>query len=913
SILEDQGYVRLRDATRFNGSYLVQRLLQSSEQLRDLQKGLYVESWDTRKLQHDLMQKMQGIVARDAVGDLFLVAGEVAPDSYAAPGPKPSHSREDKPFLTRRDDSREIWLEVSAPAPDVPALAALLRRDFLFGDNLDQPLYTSFCVFDGAVELYCSAEAMPFLPGLRALREDSIVGDRLKWETAEGEAVYAYASDIFLPSRFIAPMWTVITVEEGASIFKAIDVFRWLFPAAVMLGLLNVLFVVMRQTRKRLRPLSHLRQGALKLGDGDFDARVDLSTGDELEDLADSFNGMAGRLGSQFAFLTAMSQIDSILLSQPDRFKVAESIVRQVPEVLGVELFGVLLFEPGELNNSAQLFTYQPGLADCVETQRVHADAQLRVAVADEDGLVHAARRSRYACLEPCFREGVEELRLHPLSLDGRVYGVVCLDEREAGGFDQHLLERTGDIISRLTVALSSVDRLQRLYEHAHFDTLTGLPNRLLFLDRLRQHVRQAMREGSQLCVIYADLDRFKFVNDTLGHHYGDQVLKEAAERLGSLLRQSDTVARLSGDEFAFALPGLQDPSDIVRITDGLIDLFTRPFTIQKQDFTLDISLGISLYPGDGDSAEDLLKNADLAMYRAKAQPGSGYRLFEESMNTELNERYELGQELTRAVRMGQLQMVYQPKVDASTHLVHSVEALVRWHHPRFGWISPSRFIPIAEDIGLIQDIGEFALNQACRQLAAWQSQGLPIEQVAVNVSPHQVIYSDLCDAVERAIAQSGIEPIALELEITENLLIDDYAKSEAMLASLKVIGVSLALDDFGTGYSSLGHIHQLSFDTLKIDKCFVEELGARYNAETIVASILAMGRSLGKTIVAEGVESDSQLAFLRQQGCDLYQGHYFSKPLTAEEVERVLLAGEPLPLAANEPQLSTVDNLNTG
>ncbi|MDZ7782964.1 MAG: bifunctional diguanylate cyclase/phosphodiesterase [Halioglobus sp.] len=404
--------------------------------------------------------------------------------------------------------------------------------------------------------------------------------------------------------------------------------------------------------------------------------------------------------------------------------------------------------------------------------------------------------------------------------------------------------------------------------------------------------------------VIYADLDRFKVVNDTHGHFAGDTVLRETAHRLRELVRESDTVARLSGDEFVFALPGLKEPAAIMKVVDAIIDVLEKPFSINGQDFLLDVSIGISMYPGDGDCAEELLKNADLAMYKAKAAPATRYLFFEETMNREIRERSKLGQDLLYAISREQLSLAYQPKVDARSHRIRSAEALVRWRHPVRGWVSPAKFIPISEETGAIQAIGEFALRQACEQFSQWRLQGLPIEQVAVNISPYQVLYSDLPALVVKVLTENGLEPHHLELEITESLLIDDYAKSEEVLSTLKSIGISLALDDFGTGYSSLAHIHQLSFDTLKIDKCFLDDLGVRPNAEAIIESILAMGLSLDKNIVAEGIDNQAQLRFLRDKGCHLYQGYYFSKPLTSDELENLLSRGQALPVAANEAPL---------
>lgn len=456
--------------------------------------------------------------------------------------------------------------------------------------------------------------------------------------------------------------------------------------------------------------------------------------------------------------------------------------------------------------------------------------------------------------------------------------------------------ERIQAIRDRLTVALSALERQYALYVQAHYDHLTGLPNRMLFLDRLDQYFAQARRQHKRVAVVYADLDKFKLINDTLGHKFGDEVLKEAAGRFAPLIRGSDTVARLSGDEFALALPAVVSDNDVDRVLKDVIREFAAPFSVAGQEFHLNVSMGVALYPDDGGTAEEVLKRADIAMYRAKSNPGCAYRFYEERMNHELQERTRLAQELKQALRDGGLSLAFQPKVDATTHRIESAEALIRWQHPERGWMSPGLFIPVAEEAGLIPEIGEFALQAACEQCAQWQREGLSINQVAVNVSPRQIQYTDLVSVVEQTLVRTQLPPHCLELEITEDLLIEDYEKTEAVLSQLKALGVGLALDDFGTGYSSLGHLHELSFDTLKIDKCFVDNIGTSDSSDAIVNSIVALGKTLNKKLVAEGVENLDQLRFLADTGCELIQGYYFSKPLSPEELSQLLALDCALP-----------------
>lgn len=914
--LVKQAYERLHKDNRYHSAQLLARLLEAMEDLQALRGdpvgGLAAGG---PRLRASLRGKVAAIVEAEdgGSGEYSLLLGELPPGISLPVYPQPDAGAA-RPALTVQQPGGRVWMSI--PSSENPAAAgyrvglhALLKNNYLFGDEHEQLLIADLCIFDGATALYCTTGAQKHLPGLSAMQ--SLEGDqrRSSWTAPETGRIFARFRDVFLPSHFDASSWTVVTIEEEDAVFAPIRIFRWLFPSMLAVLILSSLLLVSILTRRRFKPLDILRSGARRLGAGDFQTRIEVNSRDEFEELAESFNSMAAKLGNQFGFLTTMSNIDRILLSRPNRFKVAKTIVSQVPESLGVTLFGVLVLESGSdtggeggAEGDARLFSYEPVASDAVATEAVHVEPEFLRELATDDHPSFTVSRSRVSGgLRPCFRDGVDTLRVYPLAEGRRIFGALFLNEREVAAFDGEIGKWMEDIIGRLTVAFSAMERQQRLYQQAHFDDLTGLPNRALFVDRLEQDVRHAERNLGRVGVIYADLDRFKVINDTHGHFAGDEVLRETACRLRALVRESDTVARLSGDEFVFALPGLNEPYDIMSVVEGIVKTLEKPFNINGQAFLLDVSIGVSMYPENGDNAEDLLKNADLAMYRAKATPASRYRWFEEAMNSEISERSKLGQDLLYAIGRGELSLAYQPQVDARTHRIHSVEALLRWHHPVRGLISPAKFVPICEETGAIQAIGEFALRQACAQFSKWRQLGLPIQQICVNISPYQVLYSDLPTLVVDVLAEYGVEPHHLELEITESLLIDDYAKSEEVLAKLKCIGVGLALDDFGTGYSSLAHIHQLSFDTLKIDKCFLDDLGVRLNAGAIIESILALGTSLGKNIVAEGIESEVQLRFLQDRGCHLFQGYYFSKPVTADELENLLSRGEPLPFAANE------------
>ena len=429
----------------------------------------------------------------------------------------------------------------------------------------------------------------------------------------------------------------------------------------------------------------------------------------------------------------------------------------------------------------------------------------------------------------------------------------------------------------------------------AQFDALTGLPNRNLFQDRLTQAMALAKRNDWPMAVLFIDLDRFKLVNDTLGHAAGDKLLKDAAERLRSCVRASDTVGRLGGDEFAAILSELGKAGDAGLVAQKIIDVFKRPFDLEGKETYATASVGVTLYPADSDNAEALVVNADAAMYRAKQQGRNNYQYFTRDMNERALQRVQMELALRRALEREEFRLFYQPKADLVTGKICGFEALLRWQHPDKGMILPGDFIPVLEETGLIVQAGEWVLRTACVQIKAWEEAGLKVPPVSVNLSARQFEQKNLKGAVGQILGDTKVDPSLIEFEITESLLMNDPEGAARTLHDLKESGVRLSMDDFGTGYSSLGYLKRFPIDTLKIDRTFVRDISTDADDATLTRAIINLAQNLRLNVVAEGVETEAQLAFLCLNGCDEMQGYLFARPTTADECGRMLGDGRKL------------------
>ena len=444
---------------------------------------------------------------------------------------------------------------------------------------------------------------------------------------------------------------------------------------------------------------------------------------------------------------------------------------------------------------------------------------------------------------------------------------------------------------NRVRRLLKSADAQRKIQHLAYHDTLTGLPNRMLFMDRIDQSINRATRNGQKFALLYIDIDHFKVINDSMGHDAGDKLLTCVTERLQENLRQSDTIARLGGDEFTVILDNLSEPEAVISIVQNLLGVLAEKIIIDGRNVHVGASIGVAIYPDDGESFGALLKNADTAMYRAKEKGRNTFQFYTTEMSAAAMRRLELEHCLRSAIEKNQLVVYYQPKFNLKTGRCSGMEALVRWQHPEKGLIPPDEFIPLAEETGLIVPLGESVIEQACAQMSQWKQAGYAIDNLSINVSVRQFREQDLCGLFKQMLERYQLDASVIEIELTESILVEHREKNREVLDQLQSMGLKIALDDFGTGYASMSNLKDFPIDTVKIDRSFVHGLPDDRESMAIVKAISSLTNALDLALIAEGVETEQQIMFLKDNACFYGQGYFWSKPVPADEFEKAILS----------------------
>jgi diguanylate cyclase (GGDEF)-like protein len=762
-----------------------------------------------------------------------------------------------------------VYLVVRSEADSTsPMLVATFNNDYLWQPDRQSNLY-SICVESSlGKQLFCS------------MANQDMVGEQIdnSWS-------------LFLRAQFGVEDWRITTSQARSFALATVSLYQRTLLGAMLVVLALVALLSSINIRRSHQPLEQMIIATRRIAGGQFNEPLNVTSGDEYQELAQAFNSMSSNLDRQFKTLSVLGQIDRFILDSPSLEPIIEIMLIQARALLGCELAAIALFDT-ETETLGRLYVLDE--LDSAKPTVLRMGLPLLGALrqgSETEGYVVNRDETGAAVLQPLWEIGVRQCLILPVNTRTRINAMLILGHRSVAEVPTVQRQLADDLKDRLAVALTSSEREQALFRQAHYDNLTELPNRLLFKDRLEQELAHARRDASNVVLLFLDLDRFKNINDSLGHSAGDQLLKLAAGRFTAQLRDIDTIARLGGDEFTVIIPQVRNATEISRVCARLLQCLQQPFTLEGLDYFIGASIGVAQFPNSGATVEELLRNADTAMYRAKAKGRGGYTFYEESMNQEARERVQLEGDLRQALAQNQLALHYQPQIDLTSGQIIGAEALLRWYHPQRGMVSPLKFIPIAEDTGLIVAIGEWVIKTACAQLQQWRQQGLALHSISVNVAVPQLLTPDFVERVNGIMRHFQIQPGMLELEVTESTLATDIEQTTRILQDLSNTGVRIAIDDFGTGYSSLSYLQKLPIDVLKIDRTFMP---TKFDGkdQVICDAVLALAHALGKTVVAEGVENAEQMLYLQNNGCHIGQGYFFGKPVTGTAFSERLLEG---------------------
>ncbi|MFH1494870.1 MAG: EAL domain-containing protein [Pseudomonadota bacterium] len=773
------------------------------------------------------------------------------------------------------------------------SLIAEIDPDFLWGDLSDYPSDISVCAYriDSATRtrLFCS---LP--PEKSSLRGSSSPENMGEWE-------------LFLRSAFNDNAWSFVTKRQFPVTSGNIGNFvsSYAYFGVALTSLLMVALLSLIQIRKTMGPLEKLIEGTKQISKGEF-SEVQVDRGSEFGELADAFNGMSAHIKRQFNTLQALSMIDRDIVSRLDVDHLIRQVIARAQQIMPASIVCVTrLNEKDSLEKQCSLSVSDN--ATLTSPRVVIPASEINVIGTYGTGHFGQCRKESSLIHEILLAGlGARHCWVLPIFWQGEMCAFLSIGSKESLQPEDPGWEEMRELASRIGIAISAQEREEQLLIQAQYDNLTGLPNRVLLQDRLRQAIEHSGRTSNPMWVAFLDLDRFKFVNDSLGHEAGDNLLIEISKRLQQTVRDTDTVARFGGDEFIIILQEQTDENLRMGILHRLIEAVATPIKLDEQEIVTTCSIGVAVYPSDGATPDILVKHADIAMYRAKELGKNNFQFFTQHMNEKVTERLRTETHLRRALELNEFLLLYQPKVDLDTKQIVGVEALIRWRSKELGFISPEQFIALAEETGLIVPIGEWVLRTACAQAVAWQKAGFGQLLMSVNLSIRQFRHANLIESISGILKETGLQASYLELELTESLVMNEYENSIKTLHDIKLLGIHLSIDDFGTGYSSLSYLKNLPLDTLKIDKSFIDEITIHSEESPIVASIISLARNLKLKVVAEGVESHEQVMYLISQGCNEMQGYYFSRPEPAETVETMLRMRKTL----TGPQSKTNDLL---
>ena len=757
-------------------------------------------------------------------------------------------------------------------------VVAELNPDFLWGHKADFGLDINICAYqlDGDVrnKLFCSLDD----------NQSVSVNNKISPNIASW--------DLLLRNELNENKWRFVSNRTEPINIKSFseNIFKSNFISIVILSLLVAGLFGLMKIKKTMIPLEKLVAATRKASKGDF-SQVEVEDDSEFSELGIAFNSMSINMKQKISTLEYLSALDRGIAAKLDVNQLINQVIERILAIqpnTAVSIFHISEQTDKEVQckvnmgtnlNNVDTFSFSRTAIPMSEINALHSHPRGKTITS----------KNKLSYKKIITESSHEQCWLLPILWQGKMYAFISISMNETQDQDDSYWQECRELAKRVAVAISAQVRETKLMRQAQYDMLTGLPNRILLEDRLNNAIAHSDHTGDPVWVIFIDIDRFKYVNDTLGHDAGDVLLKTISKRLKDSVNESDTVSRFGGDEFIILLEKNIDQDNLTTMT-RIMKNIASPIHMQGQNITTTCSAGIAIYPNDNVSAESLIKYADIALYRAKDTGRNNFQFFEQSMNIIATERLKIESLLRSAVEKNEFSLKYQPKLNLKSQKIVGVEALIRWNNPELGAVPPSRFIPIAEETGLINDIGKWALLTACKQAVIWQQAEMGPLLMSVNISTKQLEQENLMEQIETILKQTQLMPKNLELEITESAVLSDINQATTILNKIKSLGIKLAIDDFGTGFSNLSHLDKLPLDTLKIDKIFIDNIQIAEDSVAIVDTVISLAKNMNLKIVAEGVVAAAQIDYLTARQCDEIQGYYISQPVDIKQIENLLI-----------------------
>ncbi|MFK8027797.1 MAG: EAL domain-containing protein [Gammaproteobacteria bacterium] len=763
---------------------------------------------------------------------------------------------------------------------DLFVLRATINSESIFGNQRSNPYSEQVCVISGQLEiLFCNDGVI--LEKAQSTNLTTLINakEHMIEHTLAGDSYRIISQELFLPSYFQASPWHFVILKNEGTILSSLWSFEYYLIPVSLLFFLVASFIVHKLSTRLLHPLNTLSEATKRIAAGNYEGNIDISTDDEFMELSQSFNTMSNNLQHEAHKNEAYSRLERGFLQTAD---IHYSIKNNLPlllKVFEVNWLAISIADPFQPQRfTSHIATYD---ADNEKVNYQEVKHEIDSASQSINALYMLDRlffQQKFKPLIAC--EQYKHIWIHKIEHSQQTVGyihlssnTVRLSKREAFSLQ--------DLSERFSVIYSTLYHQSILYKKANYDSLTHLPNRSYMFTHLTAIWHHAIEHKKSIALLYIDLDHFKNVNDLSGHSAGNEVLIQVAQRLQSCMEKHACLARLSGDEFCIAIENLSSDQQAIQLAENIRKEFKEPFVVMDMSYHLGVSIGIMTGPGNCSSPQQFLEKADMAMFKAKQDGRSQYVLFDQSIEKERNQRLSLEHHLHNALESNEISLCYQPKLHLASEKIVSVEALARWHQTELGMVNTESFISLAEETGLINEIGQWILRKSCYQFMDWLDKGINLESIAVNVSARQLATKGFTAIVESALNETGMSAKCLDLEITESAFINDTSELTKELNQLHELGVTISIDDFGKEYSSLNYLKKIPFDLIKIDREFIMDLEKDQRDQHIVKVIIDIGHTLDKKIVAEGIESIDQRNILRTLNCDYGQGYLFSRPLT--------------------------------